>query len=29
VLEGASDELLTLLAYKTQGFGLVNGHSPR
>lgn len=28
VLEGASDELLTLLAYKTQGFGLVNGHSP-
>lgn len=29
VLEGASDELLTLLAYKTEGFGLVNGHSPR
>lgn len=29
VLEGASDELLTLLAYKTTGFGLVNGHSPR
>jgi ectoine hydroxylase-related dioxygenase (phytanoyl-CoA dioxygenase family) len=29
VLEGASDELLTLLAYKTAGFGLVNGHSPR
>lgn len=29
VLEGASDELLTLLAYKTRGFGLVNGHSPR
>jgi len=29
VLEDASDELLTLLAYKTEGFGLVNGHSPR
>lgn len=29
VLEGASDTLLTLLAYKTEGFGLVNGHSPR
>jgi len=29
VLEGASEELLTLLAYKTEGFGLVNGHSPR
>lgn len=28
VLEGASEELLTLLAYKTEGFGLVNGHSP-
>ena len=29
VLEGASDELLTLLAWKSEGFGLVNGHSPR
>ncbi|MCP5181132.1 MAG: phytanoyl-CoA dioxygenase family protein [Pseudomonadales bacterium] len=29
VLENASDELLTLLAYRTEGFGLVNGHSPR
>jgi ectoine hydroxylase-related dioxygenase (phytanoyl-CoA dioxygenase family) len=29
VLEGASDELLTLLAYRSEGFGLVNGHSPR
>jgi ectoine hydroxylase-related dioxygenase (phytanoyl-CoA dioxygenase family) len=28
VLEGASEELLTLLAWKTAGFGLVNGHSP-
>ncbi|KAI9006766.1 hypothetical protein DFJ74DRAFT_689347 [Hyaloraphidium curvatum] len=28
VLEGASDELLTLLAYQTVGFGMVNGHSP-
>ena len=23
------DDLLTLLAYRTEGFGLVNGHSPR
>ena len=29
VLEGASDTLLTLLAYRSEGFGLVNGHSPR
>jgi len=29
VIEGASDELLVLLAYKTQGFGLVYGKSPR
>ncbi len=29
VVENASDELLTLLAYKTQGFGLVYGRSPR
>ena len=29
VLENASDDLLTLLAYKSEGFGLVNGHSPR
>lgn len=29
VLDGASDDLLTLLAWKTEGFGLVNGHSPR
>jgi len=29
VVEGASDELLVLLAYKTQGFGLVYGRSPR
>ena len=29
VLEGASDDLLTLLAWKSEGFGLVNGHSPR
>lgn len=29
VLEGASDELLTLLAYRSEGFGLVNGRSPR
>jgi ectoine hydroxylase-related dioxygenase (phytanoyl-CoA dioxygenase family) len=29
VLEGASDELLTLLAWKTEGFGQVNGRSPR
>lgn len=28
VLEGASDELLVLLGYKTAGFGLVNGRSP-
>jgi ectoine hydroxylase-related dioxygenase (phytanoyl-CoA dioxygenase family) len=29
VLEGASDDLLRLLAWKSEGFGLVNGHSPR
>jgi ectoine hydroxylase-related dioxygenase (phytanoyl-CoA dioxygenase family) len=29
VLDGASDELLTLLAYRSAGFGLVNGRSPR
>jgi len=29
VLEGASEALLTLLAWKSEGFGLVNGHSPR
>jgi len=29
VVENASDELLTLLAYKSQGFGLVYGRSPR
>ncbi len=29
VLEGASEELLTLLAWKSEGFGLVNGQSPR
>jgi ectoine hydroxylase-related dioxygenase (phytanoyl-CoA dioxygenase family) len=28
VLEGASDTLLTLLAYKSVGFGLVYGQSP-
>lgn len=28
VLEGASEELLVLLGYKTTGFGLVNGRSP-
>lgn len=28
VLEGASEELLVLLGYKTVGFGLVNGRSP-
>ncbi|GAA4409136.1 phytanoyl-CoA dioxygenase family protein [Quisquiliibacterium transsilvanicum] len=28
ILEGASDELLTLLGYKTEGFGKVNGRSP-
>ncbi|MGA1372354.1 MAG: phytanoyl-CoA dioxygenase family protein [Pseudomonadales bacterium] len=29
VLDGASEELLTLLAYRSEGFGLVNGRSPR
>jgi hypothetical protein len=29
VTERASDDLLTLLAYKSQGFGLVYGQSPR
>lgn len=29
ILEGASDELLTLLGYKTDGLGKVNGRSPR
>ncbi len=29
VLEHATDELLTLLAWKSEGLGLVNGHSPR
>lgn len=29
VLEGASDDLLTLLAYRSEGSGLVNGRSPR
>jgi len=29
VIESASDELLTLLGYKTQGLGLVYGASPR
>ena len=29
VVDNASDELLTLLAYKSQGFGLVYGRSPR
>ena len=29
VIETASEELLTLLAYKTSGFGLVYGRSPR
>ncbi len=28
ILEGASDELLTLLGYKTEGMGKVNGRSP-
>ena len=28
VRENASDTLLQLLAYKTEGFGLVNGRSP-
>ena len=29
VIESASDDLLTLLAYKSEGFGLVYGRSPR
>lgn len=29
VLDRASDDLLTLLAWKSEGFGLVNGRSPR
>jgi ectoine hydroxylase-related dioxygenase (phytanoyl-CoA dioxygenase family) len=28
-IDNASDDLLTLLAYKTEGFGLVHGRSPR
>ena len=29
VVETASDTLLTLLAYRSEGFGLVYGRSPR
>jgi hypothetical protein len=29
VIGSASDDLLTLLAYKSEGFGLVYGRSPR
>jgi hypothetical protein len=28
-VQSASDTLLTLLAYKSEGFGLVYGRSPR
>ena len=29
ILEGASDDMLVLLGYRTEGFGKVNGRSPR